>query len=234
MASRKECLDAFKFVGINDIVHTPTNIMLDLVKSKRLQLGKSIDSEQDYLLINAIRCNAICDDTDSSEVCLDKYNRYFDEVNAYDAYHKLSIRNKKNIIQNPDFVASKEINTFDLKNIVFRIIPTDQVSSSAAHKQNYDISLYSDDDKKSLDTDIEYLIRPVIVGSYLYRKLLEENYIIKNLTELEIDISKVILPSDLNPTDVRVLVLDEVIKWVLVDNNDEPTNNLSDEWEILT
>jgi hypothetical protein len=240
MASKQECLNAFKFVGINEIIHTPTPIMLELVQSHRNKLGPAITPEQDYLLMNAIRCNAICEDIDSPEMCIDKYNRYFDEVEAYEVYHELSVKHKKNITQNSDFVLSKTISSFDLKNIVFRIIPTDQLTSGAAYKQNYDISIYTDDndtneENKYLNSESEYVVRPVITGSYLYNKLLEENYIIKNLNELKIDINKVILPYELNPSDIRVMILDEVSKWVLVTDNNSIKDTLesSEEWEVL-
>ena len=90
MTSREECHRAYVFIGYTHIHHVPMSMMMERIEQVRRRLGSNITDSQKSLLIDVGRCNAICDDTDSEEVCHDKFSQYFDRVEAYERCGELS------------------------------------------------------------------------------------------------------------------------------------------------
>lgn len=151
MASYKECLQSYRLIGLPKITHIPNQKMLELVEQKRAELGPNITNEQQLLLINAIRCNAVCEDNDTKEEIKRKYKIYFSEIRAYEAFDKLY-----KMPESPLLCSYHDYKTTKWREIVFRITPGPKSSG-------------------------KFLIRPVIRLSYLHLDLKEKDWQIKTL-----------------------------------------------------
>ena len=85
MASLTECDSAFKELGFPTFTRQPSNDILNRVQIRRSQIETNdpeLRSRLTYLLNNAVRCNSICSDSDSKQVCANKLTNYFDRVKS--------------------------------------------------------------------------------------------------------------------------------------------------------
>jgi hypothetical protein len=126
MASREECLKAYNFIGLQNIKHIPEIDMLKLVDIKRKCLGNNITSDESLLLINALRCNGICDDNDTLFESSEKFRIYFEQIEAYELYNTLNSNCNCNCNCNCNNLYDKIyfllISTPDNNNFVFKPI----------------------------------------------------------------------------------------------------------------
>lgn len=88
MVSREDADECFKLLGFGSFIPMRNEDLVILVKKKEKELGSKITEHQKLLLINAIRCNNLCDFEDTPKVKHDKLQKAFDEVRAADKIHR--------------------------------------------------------------------------------------------------------------------------------------------------
>ena len=125
MASRDECLEAYNFVGLSNIKHIPNDDMIKIIEDKReqrLKKEKIISSDESLLLINALRCNVVCDDNDNLFECSEKFRIYFEQVDAYELYNKL-LKDKDQLFERICFLIVPIPNEDEMEDTEYIIKP---------------------------------------------------------------------------------------------------------------
>jgi len=78
MSSRKECDDAFRYLGYRKFDRVPKDVLYKRID----ELGYNSVKETNRDIIMGVRCNSICDDMDPSDQCNVKISDYFDRVES--------------------------------------------------------------------------------------------------------------------------------------------------------